>query len=292
MSAASGSAARVLLRRLSRLLLTVVVTILAMTALMLAFERHLIYFPQKRLDLVPRALGLRHEETFLAAEDGVKIHAWLLPVDGARLTVLVCNGNAGNISHRLDRASEMQRRLGVSVLLFDYRGYGRSEGGPDEEGTYRDARAAYHYLVQVKGLEPEALILFGESLGSAVAVQLAVEQPVGAAVLESPFTSIADMARSAYPFLPPVGPLLRTRYETIAKVGKLRVPVLVLHGERDRIVPFAQGRRVFDAAPQPKRFFAIPGADHNDTYVTGGDAYWRVFKEFLDHLPRRPEGRG
>ena len=253
------------------LLLTLATVLLAVTLLMLAFERQLIYFPSRVLELEPNALGLRHEEAFLVA--------------GARRMVLVCNGNAGNVSHRLDRAIEMQRRLAVSVLLFDYRGYGRSEGSPDEEGTYRDARAAYRYATEAKGVPPGALVLFGESLGAAVAVHLALERPAGALILESAFTSIPDMARAAYPFLPPVGPLIRTRYETLAKVPKLSLPLLVLHGERDDIVPLAQGRRVFEAAGGPKRFFTIPAAGHNDTYVTGGEAYWRALAEFLEAVP-------
>jgi hypothetical protein len=270
------------MRRLLSLILTIAIGVLGITALMLAFERQLIYFPQRQLDLLPGTIGLRHEEALIAAEDGVKVHAWLLPVAGARWTVLVCHGNAGNISHRLDRAVEMQQRLGVSVLLFDYRGYGRSEGSPDEAGTYRDARAVYTHLVESWGVKPEAIVVFGESLGAAVATQLALDRPARAVVLESPFTSVPEMARKAYPFLPPVGPLIRTRYETVAKAPRLKVPLLVFHGEQDEIVPLAQGRRVFEAAPEPKRFFAIPGASHNDTYVTGGEAYWRVWKEFLE----------
>lgn len=270
------------------LLLTIAGALLALAALMLVFERRLIYFPFRELELTPTDLGLPHEDAFLVADDGVRLHAWLLPLEGARRTVLLCNGNAGNMSYRLDRAREMQRRLGVSVLLFDYRGYGRSEGSPDEQGTYRDARAAYRYLVETKRVPAKDLMLLGESLGAAIAVQVALERPAGALVLESAFTSIPDMARSAYPFLPPVGPLIRTRYETLAKVPKLALPLLVLHGERDEIVPIAQGRRVFEAAGGPKRFFAIPGAGHNDTYVTGGEAYWRVLREFLEAWPAPP----
>lgn len=266
-------------------LLTIAATLVTVTALMLVFERRLIYFPFRTLELTPASLGLRHKEARLIAEDGVELHAWLLPLARAPRTILVCNGNAGNMSNRLDRAREMQRRLGVSVLLFDYRGYGRSGGSPDEQGTYRDARAAYRYAVEAQGVAPQDLVLFGESLGAAVAVQLALEKPAAALILESAFTSIPDMARAAYPFLPPVGPLIRTRYETITKVPRLGLPLLVLHGERDKIVPLAQGRRVFEAAAGPKRFFAIPGAGHNDTYVSGGDAYWRALGEFLDSLP-------
>lgn len=273
------------------LLVTIAGVLLAVTALMLAFERRLIYFPFRNLELRPSALGLRHEEAVLVAEDGVKLHAWLLPLAGARRTVLLCNGNAGNMSYRLDRAREMQRRLGVSVLLFDYRGYGESEGSPDEAGTYRDARAAYTHAVEGKGVAPQDLVLFGESLGAAIAVQIALERPAGALILESAFTSIPDMARAAYPFLPPVRPLIRTRYETLAKVPRLNLPLMVLHGERDEIVPFAQGRRVFEAAGGPKRFFAIPGAGHNDTYRAGGDAYWRALGDFLETLPADPRHR-
>lgn len=266
------------------LLLGLAVALLTVTASMLVFERRLIYFPDRALPLTPDALGIRFEPARLRAEDGVGLDAWHLPIEGARFTILVCNGNAGNMAYRLDRARLIQAELGAGVLLFDYRGYGHSEGRPDEAGTYRDARAAYRFLVEAKGLVPDAVVLFGESLGAAIATELALERPAAGLILESPFTSIPDMARAAYPFLPPVGALIRTRYETLAKVPRLRMPVLVLHGERDEIVPLAQGRRVYEAAPQPKRFFGIAGAGHNDTYLVGGDAYWRALREFLESL--------
>ncbi len=257
------------------------------------FEASFIYFPSLLLEATPADFGLPFEEVRLTAEDGVGIHAWLLPLPQAKRTVLFAHGNAGNISHRLDRARRLRSRLGVEVLLFDYRGYGRSEGSPDEPGTYRDAAAAHRYLTETRGLDPKRLVLFGESLGSAVALELALTRAAGALVLESPFTSIPDMARVVLPFLP-LGPLLRTRYDNLAKVGGLRVPLLVLHGDRDEVVPFAQGRRLFEAAPEPKRFFAIPGAGHNDTYLAGGEAYWGVLEEFLGGRgagPLGPSGR-
>jgi uncharacterized protein len=271
-------------RRLMDLLLMVSAALVLVTGLMLVFERRLIYIPFRELEVEPPGLALRHEEAWLTAEDGVRIHSWFLPVAGSRWTVLVCNGNAGNMSYRLERAQEMQRRLGVSVQLFDYRGYGRSEGQPDEDGTYRDARAVYRHLVETRRVDPAGLVVFGESLGAAVATQLALERPAAALILESPFTSIPDMARAAYPFLPPVGRLIRTRYDTVAKVPRLTLPLLVLHGDRDTIVPFAQGRRVFEAAGGPKRFHAIAGAGHNDTYLVGGEPYWRTLAEFLGGL--------
>jgi hypothetical protein len=246
-------------------------------------EKRLIYFPFRTLEVTPKELGLRYEEARLVAEDGVTLHGWFLPVEGSRLTVLVCHGNAGNISHRLDRAMLMHAKLKTDVFLFDYRGYGLSQGAPDEEGTYRDARAAHRYLSTARGVAPGNLIIFGESLGAAVALQLALEVPARALVLEAPFTSISDMAGSVLPFLP-VGRLLRTRYDNLAKIGGLRMPLLILHGDRDTTVPFAQGRRLFEAAPEPKQFFPIPGAGHNDTYFIGGDSYWRAWGEFLGGL--------
>jgi uncharacterized protein len=248
-----------------------------------ALERSLIYHPSKTIEGTPAALGLAYEDVEVTTEDGVEIHGWLVPGPRAG-TLLYCHGNAGNISHRLDRALLMQSRLRLDVLLFDYRGYGQSEGSPDEPGTYRDARAAYRWLRERQG--EERIVIFGESLGSAVALELALDAPARALVLESPFTSIPDMARAVYPFLP-IWPLVRTRYDNLAKVPRLRMPLLVLHGDRDDVVPFAQGKRVFEAAPEPKRLFAIPGASHNDTYLVGGEAYWSAIAAFLDGLRPR-----
>ena len=270
---------------ISRLLVFFAVLLLGLLLVPVLLERRLIYFPYRTLEVTPKELGLRYEEARLVAEDGVTLHGWFLPVDGSRYTVLVCHGNAGNISHRLDRAILMQARLKTDVFLFDYRGYGLSQGSPDEPGTYRDARAAHTYLSTARGVTPGNLIIFGESLGAAVALQLALEVPARALVLEAPFTSIGDMARGMLP-IPFPGLLLRTKYDNLAKIGGLHMPLLVLHGDRDTTVPFAQGRRLFDAAPSPKTFFAIPGADHNDTYVIGGDLYWQVWSTFLDEVTR------
>jgi hypothetical protein len=269
-------------RAAARALVRVLLLLLAVGGALLVFEKHLIYFPMRAHDLTPAQLGLPHHELELSAEDGTRLHGWFLPAKGSRRAVLVCHGNAGNVSHRLDRALLIQRHLAADVLLFDYRGYGLSEGSPDEAGTYRDARAAYRWLRE-HGQGPERIVLFGESLGSAVALELALGADAGALVLESAFTSIPQMARTVYWFLP-VWPLVRTRYDNLAKIPRLRVPLFVLHGDRDEIVPFAQGRRLFDAAPEPKRFYAIPGASHNDTYLVGGEPYWRALREFLDGL--------
>lgn len=247
------------------------------------FEEKLIFFPDREIEIIPGELGLRSEECRLTADDGVRLHGWFLPTAGCRFTVLICHGNGGNISHRLERVLLMQSKLRTDVFLFDYRGYGRSEGSPDEQGTYLDARAAYKYLVHQRRIASENIVLFGESLGAAVAIQLALEVASRALVLESPFTSIADMARAVYPFAP-VTRFLRTRYDSLTKIADVDTPLLVFHGTRDRTVPFEQGQRLFDAAPGPKRFYAISGADHNDTYFTGGEPYWNMWREFLDNL--------
>jgi fermentation-respiration switch protein FrsA (DUF1100 family) len=255
----------------------------ALGGLLLLFETRFIYFPSRAHEATPAGLGLPSEEVLFTAEDGVRLHGWFLPVRGARWTVLLSHGNAGNISHRLDRTLFLQTRLGASVLLYDYRGYGRSEGSPDEPGTYRDARAAYRYLVERRRVPPERLVLFGESLGSAVSLDLALAHPAVALILEAPFTSVPAMARTTIFF--PLAPFVRTRYDNLEKVGRLRMPLLVLQGDHDEVVPFAQGRRLFEAAPGPKRFFAIPGAGHNDTFLVGGDAYWQAIADFLAGLP-------
>ncbi len=268
------------LNGLARALRVVLIAAVLLVVLPVIFEKRLIYLPSREHEVSARALGLAHETVSLTAEDGVRLDALFLPVKGSRFTVLLAHGNAGNLSHRLDRTLFLQSRLGADVLLFDYRGYGKSEGSPDEEGTYRDARAAYRWLTEARRVPTDRLVLFGESLGSAVVLDLALAHPCRALVLEAPFTSVPDMAAVVLPFLPRA--FVRTRYDNLGKVGRLRVPLLVLHGDRDEVVPFAQGRRLFERAPGPKRFFAIPGSGHNDTYIVGGEAYWRTVADFVE----------
>jgi fermentation-respiration switch protein FrsA (DUF1100 family) len=243
----------------------------------LLFEERLIYFPSRELAATPSSFGLEHEEVFL--DSGV--HGWFLPAPGgARFAVLVCHGNAGNISGRLDRALAFHG-LGMDVLLFDYRGFGRSRGEPSEEGTYEDAVAARRYLVEDRRISPERLILFGESLGAAVAIEVALREPAAALVLEAPFTSIADMTRVAYPFLAPLIPWVRTRYDNLGKIPRVRVPLLILHGRCDPVVPFSQGEALFRAAREPKSFVAFDDAGHADAFRVGGESYRNAWKALL-----------
>ena len=259
------------------------------------FEERLIYFPSREIDLTPDSLGLEHDEVFLDASDGTRVHGWFLPALPRRSsshTVLVCHGNAGNISGRLDRSLLLHRRLGVDVLLFDYRGFGRSEGRPSEEGTYRDAVAAHRYLVGERGIASERLILFGESLGAAVAIELSLRERAAALVLEAPFTSIAEMTRVAYPFLAPFTSLVRTRYDNLKKIPAVALPLLLFHGRRDPVVPFEQGETLFRAAREPKTFVAVENAGHADVFVAGGEAYWNAWKSLLRTLDSPGAGEG
>jgi fermentation-respiration switch protein FrsA (DUF1100 family) len=244
-----------------------------------AAERALIYYPSAGLQGTPAELGLPYQDVVLEAADGVRLHGWHVP--GRRtVTVLYCHGNAGNVSHRLPKIATLQRRLGVAVLIFDYRGYGRSAGVPDEAGTYRDARAMRAWLRE-RAAGP--VVYLGESLGAAVAARLALEDPPAALVLEAPFSSVRAMADTV---LPGIGRLFRTRYDTLRTIGDVQAPLLVLHGDADEVVPWRQGRAVYDAAPGPKTWVALRGARHNDADLAEGDAYWRAWEAFLPaHVP-------
>ena len=250
-------------------------------------DRYFIFFPEKELAQDPGDRDLDFEDVSFTTSDGVRLHGWFVP-GGSDTTLLWLHGNGGNISHRVDNIAELHARLGVGVFIFDYRGYGRSDGTPSERGTYLDAEAALAYLVSRRDVDPTRLVLFGRSLGCAVAAEIASRHEFHAVVLESPFTSIAAMAKRHYPILPGIGLFFRTRYDTLAKVKDVRVPVMVLHGDSDEIAPFDMGREVFAAANPPKRFHTIEGAGHNDTYMVGGSAYYEALGEFL----KDPAGAG
>jgi fermentation-respiration switch protein FrsA (DUF1100 family) len=195
----------------------------------------------------------------------------------------MCHGNAGNMTHRVDRITMWQQSLHVSVFVFDYRGYGRSAGQPNEPGVYRDARAAYRWLTTDKGIAPDDVVFFGESLGTAVVLQLATEVPPRALILESPFTSAVAMGQRAFPWLP-VRWIMRNRFASIEKIRRYHGPLLIVHGTQDTLIPFTMGQTLFDHANEPKRFYAVAGADHNDVAVTGGRLYIQAIDDFLREM--------
>lgn len=248
-----------------------------------SMEKRLIFYPEKTIWTTPADRRLSYEDVFFQTSDGVRLNGWFVPGSGRSATLLWFHGNTGNIADRVDNIALLHDRLGISIFIFDYRGYGRSGGSVSEEGTYRDAEAALAYLRSRKDVNPAKIILFGRSLGAAIAVELAAKEPCAGLLLESPFTSVKEMADSAFPLFP-VGFFFRTKYDALSKIKQVKVPVLILHGDRDEIVPFSMGRRIFEAANEPKTFFTIKGAGHNDTYQMGGRAYLRALDRFIEEV--------
>ncbi|MBW2316639.1 MAG: alpha/beta hydrolase [Deltaproteobacteria bacterium] len=244
----------------------------------------LVFHPSPGVDLEPAKLGIHAEEVFLEAEDGTRIHAFVLPHEGATRAFLFLHGNAGNASHRLPNAALLQR-MGATVLLLDYRGYGRSEGRPTEAGVYADARAGLVYLVGRLGVPEERVVVFGRSLGGAVAVELARDRPLAGVILESTFTSFHAMVRQIVGT--GFGRLTRGRFDALAKIGEVRAPLCFFHGDRDEVVPYAFGRELYEAAPEPKHFTTIRGAGHNDTVQVGGPGYLERIAGFLEEVAPR-----
>ncbi len=262
------------------------------TGMFLGLEKYVIYVPERAIEMTPQSEGLAYEDVWFPATDGVRLHGWLVPAPEARFTLVWLHGNAGNISHRVDNIKSLHRSLGrpqlPNIFIFDYRGYGKSAGSLSdlsEEATYHDAEGALAYLRGRQDLAHTTLVYFGRSLGAAIAVEMTRRHAPAGLILETPFTSIKDMARVVLPFLP-VGSLLRTKYDSLSKMQQIRVPLLVLHGDRDDVVPYEQGRRLFEAANQPKTFFTILGAHHNDTYIVGDLPYFDAWARFLRGLER------
>lgn len=251
------------------------------------FQSRLVYFPDTGRDFfaTPRDVGLEYEEVQLDTSDGESLHAWFVPKSQPRGTVLLFHGNAGNISHRLEYLS-MLHRLGYSSFILDYRGYGKSSGSPSEQGTYRDAEAAWRHLTVTRKIEPRRIALLGESLGGAVAAQLASDQPPAALVLASVFTSVPDVGAEVYPFLP-VRLLSRFNYNTRAYLKEVEAPVLIAHSREDEIIPYRHGQALFEAAREPKVFLEMRGG-HNDSFLFSREAWIRELGDFLDRYVGNP----
>lgn len=242
-------------------------------------ESFFVFYPQRNLDSTPQALGLAYRDVSFEAQDGKRLHGWYFPPPPDGPVILFCHGNGGNISHCIENMAGFLR-MGVGVFIFDYRGYGKSEGSPSEKGIYGDGIAAYDYLINREGIPWNGVVPFGWSLGGAVAIEVAMQRKVRALILESAFTSIRDMAGTMLLFKP-ISVLLPVHYDNLGKIGRVRVPVLIFHGTEDEIVPFSMGESLFKAASDPKFFFPIKGAGHNDTFLVGGPAYYRRVAKFV-----------
>lgn len=261
-----------------------------LTAWLYFAQGKLVFFPSSEMSLKPDQVGLRFEELFIDVTPTEKLHGWYFPVDHGRpskKTVLFFHGNAGNISHRLETAS-LITELGAECLLIDYRGYGRSDGSATEENCYADAKAAYDWLRQTKGLDPDDIVLFGRSLGGAVAIDLATRIECGGLIVESTFSSIEDMGKRMYPFLP-VRYLVRYRFDALEKISRVNCPVLVTHSPEDDMVPFKMGRKLYQAAAEPSRFIELSGG-HNDPSYFQSEVYRQALTSLIFDEPKPTNG--
>lgn len=271
---------------------TVLLIYVALLLLLRLYESRLIYFPgQQRTLLPPPAwLNLPVQRAEIPTEDGITLVGWVIPAapDPMGFWLLICHGNAGNISD-FDRPVHYAglQRLGLSLLAFDYRGYGESGGAPSEEGLYRDARAAYRYLREKQGVPDDRIIVFGHSLGSAVAIDLASRVPAAALIVEGAFTSAVDRGQELYPFIP-VRWIATSRFGSMKKMAEIKVPKLFLHASGDEVIPLRHGRRLFEAAPPPKTFVELQGG-HGDAFDVDSVNYFGSIAQFLASLSSRSE---
>lgn len=244
------------------------------------FEHRSLYFPMEEIEITPEAIGLAYEDIYLVTEDDVRLNAWLVLAKDSMYTLLFCHGNGGNISHRVEKIAILNK-LGLDVFIFDYRGYGRSKGRPSEKGLYRDAEAAYDHLVSQKGVSPERIILYGESLGGAVALDLAGKRNARAVITESTLSSTMDTARTIYPFFPTF--LLSSKFDSSEKIKAIKIPKLIIHSKNDEIIPFSQSIKLIEASPEPKTHLVLMGS-HNTCFLDSRDLYISGINEFLKDL--------
>ena len=271
-----------------RMMFDLFLLIAAFVAIMLFLrwrEPHMLYYPDRHIERTPDQVGLKYDDVTLTTSDGLKINGWFVHALDAsrspRATILFFHGNAGNISHRLEKLQTLAD-LGVDTFLIDYRGYGRSEGFPGEAGTYRDAEAVYSYILNTVHRSPNTVVVYGESLGSAVAVDLAVKHPVGGVIIEEAFTSVGDVGQKMFPFLP-VRWLVRNKYDTLSKIGRINAPLLIFHSRDDEFFDIRHAQRLLAAAKEPKQLVELHGG-HNDAFEVSAELYRKSLRDFLSSL--------
>lgn len=268
---------------IKRSLLLVLLSYLGVIVVFMFIENRLLFLPVRASEdwISPAYFSLKVEDVTLTSADGTRLHGWWCPLPegttAAPGAVLHCHGNAGNLSHRIYAIAEWQQSLRMPIFIFDYPGYGKSEGKPSEQGCYAAGDAAYDWLTQTKGIAPENILLYGDSLGGGVAVELARRRPHRALLLVRVFTSIPDMAQLHFPWLPARW-LVRNRFDNLEKIGHCPRPIFLAHGDCDTIVPCSYGQQVFAKAPEPKQFFLMEGCDHNDPL---GPDFHAALRDFL-----------
>ncbi|HLD82608.1 MAG TPA: alpha/beta hydrolase [Candidatus Omnitrophota bacterium] len=243
------------------------------------FERQTIFYPTRGIDFSPKELGLDFEDVFLNTADNFKLHGWLVPAKEATCYLLFCHGNAGNLSHRLEKI-KFFHNLGLNIFIFDYRGYGRSRGRPSERGLYKDVQAAYDYLLS-RNINPGQIIGYGESLGSAIIINLASRNKLKALIIEGGFTDARDIAKVAYPYLPSA--IISTRLDSEDKIKTIKIPKLIIHSLNDEIVPYPLGRKLYDSAAPPKEFLEIHGG-HNTCFFESEGILKDKLSDFFKRL--------
>ena len=258
--------------------------LLTFAVILVGCERWIVYHPYKfpEGNWNSSSSSFSKKDISFVASDGVALHGWYFSSNRSNPTLLWFHGNAGNITHRLENI-EMMKRLNIDIFIFDYRGYGKSEGKPDEKGIYLDSQAAYDWLVKLKKIMPENIILFGRSLGGICAIEVASKNPAAGIILESVFPSASKMATKMFPILP-LSWAIKSKFDAIGKVPNLKLPKLFLHGTHDEVVPYKLGRELFSAAATPKIFYDIKGAGHNDTFLVGGADYFNAISHFIKNI--------
>ncbi|HTY44682.1 MAG TPA: alpha/beta hydrolase [Patescibacteria group bacterium] len=265
------------------MLIRAIVYLLIFSLLIFAYARYIesksVFFPSREAELNPKFMSLSFEDIYFTTPDKLKIHAWFIPAD-AKYTMLFCHGNAGNISTRLDKIM-LFYGLRVNLFFFDYRGYGTSDGAPSEKGLYTDTRAAYEYMVNRLKIRPDRIIVYGESLGGAPAIELASKVQTAGVIVEGAFSRAADMAKRLQPFIPPF--LISVKFDSLSRIGRVSVPKLFIHSKDDGIVPMDLAQKLYRAAPEPKYFTQISGP-HMTAFLDSKDVYLAAIRSFIERL--------
>lgn len=263
-----------------KILLVIALSLISFKIFFILLEQKSLYHPYKEIPETPKNLGIAFEDVNFETADGQLLNGWFVPVKDAKVTILYCHGNAGNIYHRLHKV-KFFHEMGVNFFIFDYRGYGKSTGKPSEKGLYKDAQAAYDYLVSRNDVDKNMIVAYGKSLGGPIAADLCVNRQARALILEGSFASVTLRAQQLYPFLP-MGFLITQKYDTMAKVKNLRIPKLIAHGKKDEVISFHNGEILFATALEPKQFLPFDGGHNDDEYVISS-----VYKdELLEFLKR------
>jgi len=267
-----------------RITLLIIISLILVFLSIRYFEKKNLYFPLRTIEATPEDIGLGYEEVSFKTKDGIQLSGWFIPVKDSRAAVIFFHGNGGNISHRLEKI-KIFNDLNVDVLIFDYRGYGMSKGSPSEKGLYLDAEAVYSYLVNVRGISPQKIIGYGESLGGSIVVDLANKHELGGVIIEGGVTSVRDMAKRLLPFIPTF--VYASKYDSLEKIKNIKFPKLIFHSIDDEIVPFDLGKRLYDVAAEPKEFVELRGG-HNEAFLISQNVFISKIDSFFKRTGIHP----